>query len=85
MGGNQSKTQEKRRRKKELGDEGREKLPAIFSGHKVENQPKRKRTLQVRKTFYTERKALLPAKSIFSGSNETFIPSMVHMSHMMII
>ena len=35
MGVNQSKTQEKRRRKKELEDEGREKLPAIFSGHKV--------------------------------------------------
>jgi len=35
---NQSKTQEKRRRKKELEDEGREKLPAIFSGHKVKGE-----------------------------------------------
>jgi len=38
MGVNQSKTQEKRRRKKELEDEGREKLPAIFSGHKVKGE-----------------------------------------------
>ena len=35
MGVNQSKTHEKRRRKKEVEDEGRERLPGIFSGHKV--------------------------------------------------
>ena len=40
MGGNQSKTQEKRRRKKELGDEGGKQLPAIFSAQKVKKQPK---------------------------------------------
>jgi len=38
MGGNQSKTQEKRRRKKELGDEGGKQLPAIFSAQKVKGQ-----------------------------------------------
>lgn len=41
MGGNQSKTQEKRRRKKELGEEGGKQLPAIFSAQKVKkNQDK---------------------------------------------
>ena len=41
MGGNQSKTQEKRRRKKELGEEGGKQLPAIFSAQKVKkNQHK---------------------------------------------
>jgi len=38
MGGNQSKTQEKRRRKKELGDEGGKQLPAMFSAQKVKGQ-----------------------------------------------
>jgi len=38
MGGNQSKTQEKRQRKKELGDEGGKQLPAIFSAQKVKGQ-----------------------------------------------
>ena len=54
MGGNQSKTQEKRQRKKELGDEGGKQLPAIFSAQKVKNNQKIQHKVTIKQKYPVE-------------------------------